>query len=68
MVNSGERDQTALAVLKHSSIGDRGQVMRSSKGKLDKETAVPSFLPDISHCVKVFDRHIFSIANSGMAQ
>ena len=61
-------DSTMQDVLKHPSIGVRGQLMKSSKGKLDKEIPVPSFLADPSHCVKVVPTHIFSIINYGKAQ
>ena len=46
-------DSTMRAVLKHSSNGARGQVLKSSKGKLHTDTPEPYFLADPSHCVKV---------------
>ena len=52
-------DSTIRAVLKHPSIGVRGQVLKSSKGKLDEEIPEPSFLADTSHPVKVVAKHIF---------
>ena len=39
---------TMRAVLKHPSKGARGQVLKSSKGKLDEEKPEPSFLADPS--------------------
>ena len=56
-----DNDSTMRAVLKHPSKGARGQVLKSSKGKLDTETPEPSFLSDPSHRVKVVAKHIFSI-------
>ena len=56
-------DITIRAVLKHPSKGDRGQVLKSSKGKLDEEIQEPYFLADPSHRVKVVAKHIFSIVN-----
>ena len=53
-------DSTMQAVPKHPSIGVRGQVMKSSKGKLDEELSYPSFLADPSYRVKVVAKHIFS--------
>ena len=55
-------------VLKHPPIGVRGQVMKSSKGKLDEEIPEPSFLADPSHHVKVVAKHIFSIVNKSRDQ
>ena len=54
-------DITIPAVLKHPSIGVRGQVLKSSDGKIDEEIPEPSFLADPSHHVKVVAKHIFSI-------
>ena len=51
------------AMLKHPSIGDWGQVLKSSKGKRDEEILEPSFLADISPRVKVVAKHIFSIVS-----
>ena len=55
-------------VLKHPPIGVRGQVMKSSKGKLDEEIPETSFLADPSHHVKVVAKHIFSIVNESRDQ
>ena len=54
-------DSTMQAVLKHSSKGARGQVLKSSKGKLHEDIPEPSFLAYPSHCVKVVAKNIFSI-------
>ena len=51
------------AVLKHPSKGARGQVLKSSKGKLHEDIPEPSFLAGPSHHVKVVAKHIFSIVN-----
>ena len=59
---------TMRAVLKHPSIGVRGQVLKTSKGKLDEEIPESSFLVDTSHHVKVVAKHIFSIVNESRAQ
>ena len=56
------------SVLKHHLIGVRGQVLKTSKGKLDEEIPEPSFLADPSHHVKVVAKHIFSIVNKIRAQ
>ena len=56
-------DSPMRAVIKHTSKGDRGQVLKSSKGKLHEDTPEPSFLADPSHRVKVVAKHIFSIVN-----
>ena len=56
-------DSTMRAVLKHPSKGARGQVLKSSKGKIHTEISKPSFLVDPSHRVKVVAKHIFSIVN-----
>ena len=56
-------DSTMRAVLKHPSKGARGQVLKTSKGKIDEEIPEPSFLADPSHSVKVVAKHIFSIVN-----
>ena len=56
-------ESTIKAVLNHPSIGVRGQVHKSSKGKLDQEIPNPSFLADHSHRVKVVAKHIFSVVN-----
>ena len=64
----GNNDRTMQDVLKHSLIGDRGQVLKTSKGKLDEEIPESSFLVDTSHHVKVVAKHIFSIVNESRAQ
>ena len=56
-------DSTMQAVLKHPSKGARGQVLKSSKGKLHEDIPEPSFLADPSHSVKVVAKHILSIVN-----
>ena len=61
-------DSTIRAVLEHPSKGAQGQVLKSSKGKLDEEILDQYFFSDISHCVKVIDKHIFSIINKSRAQ
>ena len=61
-------DNTIQAVLKHPSIGIRGQVLKTYKGTLDEEIPYPSFLADTSHHVKVVAKHIFSIVNKSRAQ
>ena len=63
-----DNDSTMRAVLKHSSIGVRGQVMNTSKGKLDEVTPEPSFLVHPPHRVEVVANHIFSIVNESRAQ
>ena len=57
----GNDDSTMQAVLKHPSKVARGQVLKSSKGKLHTEIPEPSFLAEPSHSVKVVAKHIFSI-------
>ena len=61
-------DSKMQDVLKYTSKGARGQVMESSKVKLDEEIPEPSFLADPSHRVKVVAKHIFSIVNEIRAQ
>ena len=56
-------DRTMQSVLKHQSKGARGQVLKSSKGKLHEDIPEPSFLADPSNRVKVVAKHIFSIVN-----
>ena len=56
-------DSTMRAVLKHPSKGARGQVLKSSKGKLHEDIPDPYFLADPSHSVKVVPKHIFYIVN-----
>ena len=60
-------DTTMQAVLKHPSKNVRGQVLKSSKGKLDEEIPEPYFLADPPHHVKVVDKHIFYIVNKSRA-
>ena len=55
-------DSTIGAVLKHSSKGAQGKVLKSPKGKLDEEILEPSFLDYTSHCVRVFAKHIFLLS------
>ena len=54
---------TMRAVIKHPSKGARGQVLKSSKGKLHTDIPELSLLTDPSHHVKVVTKHIFSIVN-----
>ena len=61
-------DSTIRAVLKHPSIDARGQVMNSSKIKIDEEIPAPSFFADTLYCMKVVSKHIFSIVSGGKAQ
>ena len=49
-------------------IGVRGQVLKTSKGKLDVQIQEPSFLADPSHRIKVVAKHIFYIVNDSKAQ
>ena len=52
-------ESTMQDVLKHPSIGVRGQVLKTSKGKLDEGIPDPSFLADSSHRVNVVAKQIF---------
>ena len=61
-------DRKMRDVLKHPSKGAQGQVLKSSKGKLDEEIPEPSFLADPSQCMKVVAKHIFSISNESRDQ
>ena len=61
-------DSTMLAVLKHPSIGVRGQVIKTPKGKLDMQIPEPSFISEPSHRIKVVAKHIFYIVNKSRAQ
>ena len=61
-------DRKMRAVLKHPLIGVRGQVLKTSKGKLDEEIPEPSFIAYPSHRVKVVAKHIFSIVNESRDQ
>ena len=58
-----DNDSTMRVVLKNLSKGSRGQVLKSSKGKLHTEIPEPSFLAEPSHRVKVVAKHIFYIVN-----
>ena len=49
---------TMRSVPKHQSIGV--QVLKSTKGKIDEEIPVPSFLADLSHRVRVNAKNISS--------
>ena len=51
------------ALLKNTSIGARGQVLKSSKGNLHEDIPDPYFLAYPSHRVKLVAKHIFSIVN-----
>ena len=53
-------DSTMQDVLKHSSKGARGQVIKSLKVRIHTDIPEPSFLADTSHRVKVVAKHIFS--------
>ena len=59
---------TIKDVLTNLSIGVRGQVLKTPKGKLDEEIPEPSFIAHPSHRVKVVANHIFSIVNKSRAQ
>ena len=61
-------DSTMRAVINHPSIGVRGQVMKTSKGKIDDEIPEPSFIADPSHNVNDIAKHIFSVVNKSRAQ
>ena len=61
-------DSTMQDVPKHPSIGAQGQVMNSSKVKLDEEIPVPSFLAYPSYRVEVVANNICSIVNDGKAR
>ena len=63
-----DNDSKMRSFLKHPLIGFRGQVLKTSKGKLDEEIPEPSFLADPSHCVKVVAKHILYIVNGSKAQ
>ena len=60
-------NSTMQDVLKHPSIDVRGQVLKTSKGKLDVQIPEPSFLADPSHRIKVVAKHIFYIVNDSRA-
>ena len=62
-----DNDSTMRAVLKHPSIGVRGQVLNTSKRKLDVQIPEPSFLANTPHCIKVVAKHIFYIVNDSKA-
>ena len=50
-------------VIKYSSRGAWVKVPKSSKGNLDDETPVLSFLSDPYYQVKVVSKHVFAIGN-----
>ena len=58
-----DNDRTMRDVLKHPSKGARDKVLKSYKGKLDKEIPDPSLLADPSHRAKIVAKHIFYIVN-----
>ena len=64
----GDNNSTTRAVIKHPSKGAQGQVLKSSKGKVDKKISVPYFLADPSYRLKVVVKKIFSIVNNGKSQ
>ena len=55
-------ESTMQALTKHISIDNRGQVLKSSKEKLDEEILESSFLSDPSRRVKVLANHIFPMS------
>ena len=55
-----ENESTVRAVLKHPSIGARGQVLSSHKGKLDGKIPVPSFLAYPSHGMNYVANNTFA--------
>ena len=61
-------DSTMRSVLKHPSIGVRGQVLKTSKGKLDVQIPEHSFLADPSDRIRVVAKQIFYIVNDSKAQ
>ena len=61
-------DSKMRAVLSNPLIVVRGQVLKTSKGKLVEEIPEPLFLADPSHRVKVVAKHIFSIVNGSRAR
>ena len=66
-VIGSDDESTMRAVLKLPLIGVWGQVLKTSKGKLDEETPEPYFLAYPSHCVKVVAKQIFYIVNESRA-
>ena len=56
-------ESTLRYVLKHPYKGAQGQVLKSSKVKLDEEISQPSFLADTSHRMKVVAKNTFYIVN-----
>ena len=56
------------ASLKHPSKGARGQVLESSKGKIDEEIQEPYFLADPPHGMKAVAKNIFYIVNKSRAR
>ena len=63
-----DNERTMRSVLKNPYIGVRGQVLKSSKGKIDEEISEPPFLVYPYHRVKVVAKQIFSIVNESSAQ
>ena len=61
-------DITMRSVLKHPIIVVRGQVLKTSKGKLDVQIPEPYFLADPSHCINVVAKQIFYIVNNSKDQ
>ena len=57
----GNDDSTMQAVLKNSSIGAWGQVLKLSKGDFNEVIPVPSFLVYPYYHVKVVAKHIFPL-------
>ena len=43
-------------------------MLKSSKGKIDKEIMLPSFLSNPSHQVKFVLKHVFGIVNDGKSE
>ena len=63
-----DNNSTMRGVLNHPLICVQVEVLKTSKRKLDEEIPEPSFLSDSPHCVKVVDKHIFSIVNKSRSQ
>ena len=59
---------TMQAVITHPLIGVWGQVLKTSKIKLDEEIPKPPFIAYPSHRLKVVAKQIFSIVNESRAQ
>ena len=67
-VIDSDDNSTMQAMLKHPIFGVRGQVLKTSKGKLDVQIPETSFLADPSHRIKVVAKHIFYIVDDSKAQ